>query len=190
MQKEIWKPVYRFEKVLIVSDKGILKRLDYKVKRNYSDKPDNYLTIKGGLVKQTTTKKGYKRITFNYNKIKKSYLVHRLVYEAFYGEIEQGFQINHKNGIKNDNRLENLEKVSQSENIKHRFTNLGQKNHLKGKKRNYSNNKRKVICIETGNIYDSVRSAGLKEGVSSSSVLSFLKGRTKITKKGYTYKYC
>lgn len=51
----------------------------------------------------------------------KRYTVHRLVAAAFIGPRPSGLQINHKNGIKADNRLENLEYCTQSENMKHAF---------------------------------------------------------------------
>lgn len=50
---------------------------------------------------------------------------HRLVYEAFVGLIPEGMQINHKNGIKDDNRPENLEVVTASENKMHSINVLG-----------------------------------------------------------------
>lgn len=43
----------------------------------------------------------------------------RLVWQYFYGDILEGMVINHKNGIKNDNRPENLELTTYSGNIKH-----------------------------------------------------------------------
>lgn len=46
-------------------------------------------------------------------------LAHRLIWEAANGPIPAGLQINHKNGIKTDNRLCNLEVVTPSENILH-----------------------------------------------------------------------
>lgn len=49
--------------------------------------------------------------------------VHRLVLKAFVGEPKEGQQANHINGIKHDNRLENLEWVSRSENMKHALAN-------------------------------------------------------------------
>lgn len=44
--------------------------------------------------------------------------VHRLVASAFHGPGE-GLEVNHRNGVKTDNRAENLEWVSRAENLKH-----------------------------------------------------------------------
>lgn len=62
--------------------------------------------------------RGYPSITIN----GMSRRVHRLVCEAFLGP-SNGFHINHKNGIKTDNRVENLEYVTQKENNQHAFRN-------------------------------------------------------------------
>lgn len=56
---------------------------------------------------------GYLRVSIK----QKSYSVHKLIYEAFYGEIPRGMVLDHINGIRDDNRLENLRCVSQSENM-------------------------------------------------------------------------
>ena len=53
----------------------------------------------------------------------KSFLVHRLIAEAFLGKSE--LFVNHKNGIKTDNRIENLEYVTALENNRHSIEVLG-----------------------------------------------------------------
>lgn len=45
--------------------------------------------------------------------------VHRVIWESVHGPICEGFEINHRNGIKDDNRIANLELVTHSENVKH-----------------------------------------------------------------------
>lgn len=46
-------------------------------------------------------------------------MAHRLVWQFFKGDIPDGFEINHRNGIKTNNTLSNLEVVTRSENLKH-----------------------------------------------------------------------
>ena len=52
---------------------------------------------------------------------------HRLLWQSYVEDIPEGLVINHKNGIKHDNRIENLEVVTISENTKHSFRVLGNK---------------------------------------------------------------
>lgn len=52
---------------------------------------------------------------------KRSVSAHRIVWQNLIGDIPPGLEINHKNGIKDDNRLENLELVTTRENILHAF---------------------------------------------------------------------
>jgi len=52
--------------------------------------------------------------------------VHRCVVSAFLGPIPEGHEVNHKNGVKTDNRLSNLEIVTHSENRRHAWQALGQ----------------------------------------------------------------
>ena len=48
-------------------------------------------------------------------------LAHRLIWESVHGPIPAGLQINHKNGVKSDNRIANLEAVTASENTLHAY---------------------------------------------------------------------
>ena len=65
-----------------------------------------------------TRKRGYMAV---YLETGVTQLTHRFVWEAVHGPIPEGMQINHINGVKTDNRLENLECVTQVENIKHAY---------------------------------------------------------------------
>lgn len=72
--------------------------------------------IKGkGYKVQSKSKTGYRSITYN----RKTWLVHRMVWEAFNGLIPKGMQINHIDGNKSNNNLSNLEMVTPSENMRH-----------------------------------------------------------------------
>lgn len=72
-------------------------------------------------LKQHQHRAGYK-IVFLCGRKRVVKYVHRLVAESFLGQVS-GKQVNHKNGIKTDNRLENLEWVSRSENQLHSHAN-------------------------------------------------------------------
>lgn len=64
-----------------------------------------------------TTKVGYQRVLLYLNGKSKHKLIHRLVVEAFIGEIPKNKVVDHINGNKLDNRLENLQIITQRENI-------------------------------------------------------------------------
>lgn len=85
-----------------------------------------YQASKNGLIKHRKKDKpllpgnqssGYHNVRLPVGGKFKSVLVHRLIMLAFVGERPAGMEINHKNGIRTDNRLENLEYITHSENI-------------------------------------------------------------------------
>lgn len=64
-------------------------------------------------------RKGYLRLSPRCMPDGKSLFAHRVVWMAANGPIPDGLEINHRNGIKTDNRLANLELVTRSENMRH-----------------------------------------------------------------------
>lgn len=87
--------------------------------------------VGGSLLKPFISKStGYFQV--NLSK-RKRVSVHRLVAEAFCEGYFDGAYVNHKNGIRTDNRAENLEWCTQSENNLHAFRKLGRKASYAGK---------------------------------------------------------
>lgn len=72
-------------------------------------------------------KDGYLMIQFMFHREHYTILSHRVVWIVNNGLIPEGLKVNHKNGIKDDNRPENIELMTTSENIKHSFEMLGRK---------------------------------------------------------------
>ena len=99
----------------------------------------NYEASSDGVVRHRRLKKPIGRVNnrgyLRFGAGKKNYYCHRIVYEAFNGLIKDGLVIDHKNGIKTDNCLENLQAISQKENTKKNLLLVsqlerGQSNHL------------------------------------------------------------
>jgi len=92
---------------------------DYEI--NKSGQIRSYRRNKPRILKPGTNSKGYKQVWLWGNKGNKTFQVHRLVMEIFYGRCPKGYQVNHKNGIKTDNYIDNLEYLTPSENCKHAY---------------------------------------------------------------------
>lgn len=121
MKKEIWKDIPGYEGYYQASNMGSIRRVEGYVKH-----PARSLKIqRTRVLKQATTTNGYKNIMLSISNQKKQFLVHRLVAFAWIPTVKNKPHINHINGIKTDNRVENLEWCSVSENEKHKYRVLG-----------------------------------------------------------------
>lgn len=115
---ETWKEIEGYNGIYYVSNLGRVKSVDH------------YLTNRIGSGKQTgrflklqKSNKGYLRVSLSLNKKRFQTGVHRLVAKSFVPNPENKLQVNHKNGIKTDNRFDNLEWVTNRENLVHAYKN-------------------------------------------------------------------
>lgn len=99
-----------------VSNYGRVKSVDRVVKRG-----TNFLTISGRILKPWKRNKDYLSVGFWVDGKHKVVLVHRLVANAFIPNHENGMEINHLDGDKTNNSVENLEWVTASENVLHAY---------------------------------------------------------------------
>lgn len=92
-------------------------------------------TTNGKNLKHSTDKAGYKFVHLyrGENMTRKNMFVHRAVAETFIPNPKKKTQVNHKDGNKGNNRVENLEWVTPSENMRHAYDVLGKQSPLKGK---------------------------------------------------------
>jgi hypothetical protein len=116
---EEWKDIEDYEGIYQISNIGRCKSLGRTIEA-VNGVIYRYKTI---ILKQQTCKQGYKKVTLGTYKRKKSFLVHRLVANAFIDNPENKPQINHKNCIKGNNNIENLEWSLCVDNIRHAFKN-------------------------------------------------------------------
>jgi hypothetical protein len=122
----------------------------------------------GKVVKFSRDTDGYMRVKIYTNGKIKSVSQHRILAEAFIPNTMGKKEVNHKNGNKQDNRLENLEWSTRSENMIHCYRELGRK--PKSTKTKF------VMNPFTGVIYSSVTEAASALGISQGHLSKMLRG--------------
>lgn len=119
---EIWKDIKGYEGKYQVSNLGNVKSL-----------LDKQLNKREKILKPSFNDKGYLRVYLSKESKKATKTIHRLVAETFIPNLENKKTVNHIDGNKTNNRVDNLEWLSNTENQRHAWE-LGLKKGLKGDK--------------------------------------------------------
>lgn len=110
MIKEQWKVINDYSNYMI-SNYGNIKSLNYK------------RTGKEKILKQNVNGRGYCYVNISINNKYKNILIHREVAKAFIPNDNQKLDINHKDGNKLNNNVDNLEWCTRSQNVQHAYDN-------------------------------------------------------------------
>lgn len=158
--EEVWRDIPGWEGLYQVSNQGRIRSIRVKVTKPFDAK-------------------GYKVATLHSGDRKERAGVHRFVAQAFLPNPEGKEQVNHKNGDRSDNRVENLEWVTCQENNIHRCRVL---NGGGGRP------ERAVVCLTTGEWFQSITAAADATGAQLCKILMCCQGKRKHT-KGLAWSY-
>lgn len=143
------------------------------------------------IMKNSKSNSGYFCIILKKNKKTYGTFIHRLLAINFIDNPLNLEQVNHKDGNKLNNNLDNLEWVTRSENILHMYA-TGLKEykplHYKGKFGSEHNRSKSILCINNNTNYGSISEASRELNIAVSSIHWAINKDTQ-TKKGYKFKY-
>lgn len=188
---EIWREIPGFEGFYQISSERRVK----SVERDVIQKSGRTFHCKEKIRKQSIMKTGYYGVTLRKPGILKLYTVHKLFGDAFpeliQGEWFPGAEIDHINGIKTDNRPENLRWVSHKGNMNNENTKDKMSSSMNGRP---APNRKWVIKLSKNNeilhFYPSIMQAGKENGINYKNIHSAINGigRHK-TAGGYKWVY-
>ena len=182
---ENWKDIKGYEGFYQVSDLGRVKSLE----RDVFNSRGIVYHLKEKILVQGSSKDGYSLVCLSKNGKMKTMKVHRLVAMAFLPNPENKPQVNHKDEVKNNNVVDNLEWCDISYNA-----NYGTK--IERQKQTFKDNcksgkikrVKKVFCVELNKTFDCAKRAEEELGIWGTLITKVCKGKAKTT-GGFHWRY-
>lgn len=172
---EIWESIKGFDNYEI-SNLGQVRRLDSYVRSNSKVG----MRFQKGRTNQIATNTiGYKNARLWNDGVEHTIGVHVLVARSFIPNPDNKPDVNHINGVRDDNRVENLEWCTASENARHAIDIL---------KKDFAPYKKAVLCITNGLTYKSAYEAARELRLNRGHVAAVCRGAEEHHKK-YQFKY-
>lgn len=160
-ENQFWQSIKNFENIYEVNTSGEIRSLNRVIMVNGKER-----LVQGRILKPKLGHNGYYSVTLCNGGHKLAKYVHRIVAEAFINKPEGKDFVNHINGNKLDNRIENLEWVSHSENVKYAYK-IGL---------THVSNHRRLIDKYTGKEFASIKEASLFYSLNYSTCRGYLRG--------------
>lgn len=187
---EIWKPIVGYENYYEVSDLGNVRSID----RTIVHSNNNIFNYKSKILKSAINKYGYLQVGLSINSKTKSYCIHKLVAIAFIPNVNNKPTVNHKDGNKLNNYIDNLEWATKSEQAIHSLKNNLRKmpNSWIGKFGSKHGASKIVIQYDLNNNYiaeyGSIIEASKINNINRTTICMVCKNKKK-TAGGYVWKY-
>lgn len=177
--EEIWKDIKGYEGIYQVSNKGRVKSLERDiickngVKRHYKER----------IMKGSLDMDGYLYVGLGNNKGERKFLwIHRIVATTFIPNLDNKPQVNHKDEVKTNNFVENLEWMTCKENVNYGTHNERMAKALSKSVAQYTRDGELV------KVWQSTNEAGRQLGIGQSNISAVARGKRK-TCGGFVWKY-
>lgn len=186
LNEELWKDIEGYEGIYQISNMGRVKVLP---------RFNGTGMRKERIMKISINRLGYQYLTLCKDKVKKKYLIHRLVAKAFIENPnpDKFNQINHIDENRLNNRYDNLEwcdakyNMNYGNRIKRMVSNIDYKQ-LGERMKNREDASKKVLNVTTGEVYPSINEASRQTNTRASDICQVCKERRK-TANGFKWRY-
>lgn len=185
MIKEIWQDIPDYLGLYKVSNFGRVQSLARYVPR----KNGQMGFVPERELKPGTDRHGYKNVVLSKNGTHKTFTIHKLVALAFIPNPEQLPEIDHKDGTRTNNRVENLQWVTRKQNANNPISKYRYSEMAKARKP-YKSLQKRIYQIKDGviiNEFASMREAERITGVAHSSIRRVISGTLKMA-GGFVWK--